>query len=82
MTMKYVSFLLCAILAAMCIVAAAEGAHKRLEKSYQAEWCGACGGSTEYCLPCGARVDCLTEEYAIEFDFCSKWAEAVGQALY
>jgi len=28
------------------------------------------------------RVDLLTEEYAIECDFSSKWAEGVGQALY
>lgn len=24
-------------------------------------------------------VDCLTNEYAIEFDFSNKWAEAIGQ---
>ena len=28
------------------------------------------------------RVDCLTKDYAIEFDFGSKWAESIGQALY
>lgn len=27
-------------------------------------------------------VDCLTDEYAIEFDFSKKWAEAIGQSLY
>ena len=27
-------------------------------------------------------VDCLTDEYAIEFDFSNKWAEAIGQSLY
>lgn len=27
-------------------------------------------------------VDCLTAEYAIEFDFSHKWAEAIGQSLY
>jgi hypothetical protein len=30
----------------------------------------------------GTRVDCLTEEYAIEFDFADKWAEAIGQSLH
>jgi len=29
-----------------------------------------------------ARVDCVTDEYAVEFDFGFKWAESVGQALY
>ena len=28
------------------------------------------------------RVDCLAKDYAIEFDFAKKWAEAVGQSLY
>ena len=27
------------------------------------------------------RVDCLTDEYAIEFDFGKKWSEAIGQSL-
>lgn len=37
---------------------------------------------TEYRLDDGTRVDCLTDEFAIEFDFALKWAESVGQALY
>lgn len=28
------------------------------------------------------RVDCLTDEYAIEVDFAKKWAEGIGQSLY
>jgi len=28
------------------------------------------------------RVDCLTDDYAIEFDFASKWAQAIGQSLH
>ncbi|WP_321532286.1 hypothetical protein [uncultured Desulfuromonas sp.] len=36
----------------------------------------------EYRLHDGTRVDCLTESYAIEFDFSNKWAEAIGQSLY
>ncbi len=41
-----------------------------------------CKGVTEYTLPDKTRVDCLTEEYAIEFEWASKWAESVGQSLY
>jgi hypothetical protein len=37
---------------------------------------------TEYRLDDGTRVDCLTDQYAIEFDFGPKWAESIGQALY
>lgn len=41
-----------------------------------------CKGTVEYQLPDRTRVDCLTEEYAIEFDWAKKWAESIGQALY
>lgn len=57
-------------------------AHEHLEKEYQELWCTQHNGIMEYQLKDGARVDCLTEEYAIEFDFAQKWAESLGQALY
>ena len=41
-----------------------------------------CKGIIEYQLPDRTRVDCLTDEYAIEFDWAKKWAESIGQALY
>lgn len=56
--------------------------HLHKENEYQRAWCGDAGGVIEYRLDDGSRVDCVTEEYAIEFDFARKWAEAVGQALY
>jgi hypothetical protein len=56
--------------------------HLHKEKEYQKKWCAEAGGITEYLLDDGARVDCLTGEYAIEFDFAPKWAEAIGQALF
>lgn len=52
------------------------------ERAYQEDWCAKAGGVVEYRLPDKTRVDCLTAEYAIEVDFASKWAEAVGQSLY
>lgn len=60
----------------------AVAAHLHKEKEYQAAWCKAAAGVTEYALEDGTRVDCLTDEYAIEFDFAAKWAESVGQSLY
>lgn len=57
-------------------------AHLHKEKAYQDVWCARAGGVAEYRLNDGTRVDCLTERYAIEFDFASKWAEGIGQALY
>lgn len=58
------------------------GAHKHLEKKYQAVWCNAHKGAMEYKLPDKARIDCLTDTLAVEFDFAPKWAECIGQAIY
>lgn len=57
---------------------------KRLhcEADYQQAWCGAQQGVSEYQLQDLARVDCLMTQYAVEFDFASKWAESIGQSLY
>ena len=52
------------------------------EKYYQNEWCSRYHGIREYKLRDGARVDCLTKNYAVEFDFAPKWAEGYGQAVY
>ena len=41
-----------------------------------------CKGEIEVRLPDKTRVDCLTDEYAIEFDYANKWAESIGQSLY
>lgn len=54
--------------------------HKEAE--YQNAWCQRAGGLTEVVQADKTRVDCLTEDYAIEFDFGSKWAESIGQSLY
>lgn len=53
--------------------------HNYPEKWYQNEFCN---GQKEVILPDKTRVDCLTIDYAIEFDFAEKWAECVGQALF
>ncbi|MFQ5442610.1 MAG: hypothetical protein ACE5EB_07795 [Thermodesulfobacteriota bacterium] len=52
------------------------------ERLYQESWCDRAGGLTEVTLSDFSRVDCLTDEYAVEMDFARKWAEAVGQALF
>ena len=56
--------------------------HKHNEMSYQIAWCKKHNGIIEYENPDKTRVDCLTELYAVEFDFYNKWAESIGQALY
>lgn len=51
------------------------------EAYYVDDWCSG-RGIQEHVLPDRTRIDCLTEEYAIEFDFGYKWAESIGQSLY
>jgi len=52
------------------------------EKYYQDIWCKKQNGISEYKLIDNTRVDCLTKTHAVEFDFASKWAEAIGQSLH
>lgn len=54
--------------------------YKKKERDYQKEFC--INGIIEYVLEDKTRVDCLTDEFAIELDFAKKWAECCGQALY
>ena len=54
----------------------------RTEADYVALLCSQLGGIPEYRTPAGARVDCLTDTQAIEFDWVNKWYEGITQALY
>lgn len=74
-------FLILLVITGFLTVSPAEARLYR-EKAYQGYWCVMEGGVQEFVLPDMARVDCLTRTHAVEVDFASKWAEAVGQALY
>lgn len=52
------------------------------EAFYVSQWCRDDFGKQEFVLWDNTRVDCLTKDYAIEFDFAKKWAESIGQSLY
>ena len=70
------------LLLVMLLAQFAYAKHIHQEKEYQKIWCQKAGGITEFRNPDNTRVDCLTDNYAIEFDFAEKWAESIGQALY
>ncbi|MEA3227691.1 MAG: hypothetical protein U9P38_01330 [Campylobacterota bacterium] len=55
---------------------------KKYEKYYQEKMCKKLDGVIEHRLEDRTRVDCLTDDYAIEVDFAKKWAESIGQALF
>lgn len=56
--------------------------HVHPEAYYQQQWCDERKGVMEYVLDDRSRVDCLTDEYAVEIEFAAKWKEAIGQALF
>jgi hypothetical protein len=70
------------LLTILVFPASALGKREHPEKWYQQKWCEEQKGQVEVVLPDGTRCDCVTDTHAIEFDFGSKWAEAVGQSAY
>jgi hypothetical protein len=52
------------------------------EKYYNHIYCSNIGGEEEFRLNNKTRVDCLTDEFAIEMDWAKKWYEGITQALY
>lgn len=41
-----------------------------------------CTGQIEVVLPDRTRIDCLMDAHAVEYDYGSKWAQAIGQSLH
>jgi hypothetical protein len=70
-----------AILLSLVAVTTAQAKRQHPESWYQSQVCNDFGGTVEVVQADSARVDCLTATHAIEFDFGSKWAEGIGQAL-
>ena len=56
--------------------------HLYYEKVYQKTFCETLQGQTEVVLSDKTRIDCLSQEYAIEVDFAPKWHESIGQSLF
>ena len=69
-------------LVVLLFASAAHAERLHHEAVYQESWCAQNSGFAEYHLSDKARVDCLTDDHAIEFDFADKWAEAIGRSLY
>lgn len=57
------------------------GSVKR-ERYYQEKHCKSLNGEIEYVIEKQRRVDCVTEKYAIEYDFAYKVYECVSQARH
>lgn len=80
--MKKIIITLLLLIIPLSVNAKTAKGHIFYEKEYQNHWCSLNNGTAEYRLPDKSRVDCVTDSYAIEFDFTNKWAEAIGQALF
>ena len=74
--------ILLSLLVVSVVVAGCAEKKKHNEKYYQTQLCNELDGLMEQSLLDRTRIDCLTDEYAIEVDFSKKWAESVGQSLY
>lgn len=79
---KFLSIFFLFVMTGLACFAQSPKHHIYYEKDYQKSWCEAHNGLTEVILPDRARVDCVTNTHAIEFDFAKKWAESIGQAQY
>lgn len=66
----------------MCVAAISTAQVMAREADYADPWCAERGGVAEKVLADRTRVDCLLPDFAIEVDYASKWAEAMGQALH
>mgnify|MGYP001080561209 FL=1 len=56
--------------------------HIHSEVAYQHAWSQLHNGKEEFQNSDNTRVDSLTNTHAVEFDFATKWAESIGQALH
>lgn len=75
----------CYAIAVCAVISADDGVHRPREPQVSIPHCESIGGIAEYRLADGSRVDCLTDEFAIEHDWMDKslkWAECLGQAAY
>lgn len=79
---KNMKLLLMLLISISVIGCSSKASAKHNEKYYQTILCNELGGKMEVVLEDRTRVDCLTDEYAIEVDFAKKWAESIGQSLY
>lgn len=71
------------IAAALALTATSAFAAKaQKEDFYTNIWCAANGGQEEVRTAMGTRADCVLDNYAVEVDFDTKWAEGLGQALH
>lgn len=69
------------ILMCMACTMPAGAKHLHTEREYQAYWCNAHDGKMEVVMKNGSRADCITDKYAVEVDFASKYHQCHGQAM-
>ncbi len=71
------------VLACLVLLCTTMPSFAALEAAYRDAWCKARPDYVRTEQPVtGGQVDCLTERYAIEFGFASKWKEDIAQARW
>ena len=62
-----------------CTIVAAPS-YAMSEAEYQKEWCAKHNGEINYKNQESSTVDCLTNNYSIEFDFAEKWVQSMRKS--
>ena len=55
-------------------------AYAKSEAEYKKEWCAKHNGEINYKTQESSKVDCLTDNYSIEFDFAEKWVQSMRKS--
>lgn len=81
--MKYITIIACVLWATVSDVqlASTPTASDR-ETVWSAYLAGEVNGEAEHRLPDGSRIDILTDRTAWEVEWCDKFEESIGQALF
>ena len=66
----------------LATTASADERRPQTESFYATQWCEQMNGVEEVRTKRNTRVDCLLNDFAVEVDFDTKWAEGLGQALH
>ena len=66
------TFLICTMMAAP--------SYAMSEAEYKKEWCAKHNGEMNYKTQESSTVDCLTDNYSIEFDFAEKWVQSMRKS--
>jgi hypothetical protein len=70
------------VLTTLILMMVAAPAYAKSEAEYKKEWCAKHNGEIDYKTQENTTVDCMTNNYAIEFDFGENWNQAMRKSRH